>query len=130
MLCDKIMFQPVYNGMLNVSSCKFNAPAFVSYPHFYNADPFYAEQFQEGAISPNKVNDKKILVWIPLLIDMPFDQDDHESHLMLEPYSGVPVDVKVRMQINMLVRPVNTSDGTNYWTIRLNCSLNNGENLF
>ena len=27
------------NGIHNVSSCKFDAPAYVSYPHFYMADP-------------------------------------------------------------------------------------------
>ena len=72
--------------MLNVSSCKFNAPAFISYPHFYKADPFYLNQFDPGMFNPNA--------------------DLHESHLSLEPVSGVPLDVKVRMQINALVNPL------------------------
>jgi hypothetical protein len=33
------------NGLLNVSSCKFNAPAYVSFPHFYNADEMLLSQF-------------------------------------------------------------------------------------
>ncbi len=72
--------------MLNVSSCKFNAPAFISYPHFYKADPFYLNQFEPGMFNPN--------------------QDLHESQLSIEPVSGVPLDVKVRMQINALVNPL------------------------
>ncbi|KAJ8898075.1 hypothetical protein PR048_003435 [Dryococelus australis] len=31
-------------GVLNVSSCRFGSPAFVSYPHFYLADPYYLDQ--------------------------------------------------------------------------------------
>ncbi len=27
------------NGMLDVSTCKFEAPAYVSFPHFYKTDP-------------------------------------------------------------------------------------------
>ena len=36
----------LFNGVLNVSSCKFNTPAYVSYPHFYQADPALIEMFQ------------------------------------------------------------------------------------
>ena len=83
--------------MLNVSSCKFNAPAFISYPHFYKADPYYLNQFEEGMFQP--------------------DKSKHESHVTLEPVSGVPLDFKVRMQINALVSPVNTTDGPNWLSI-------------
>jgi len=87
--------QDVPNGLLNVSSCKFNAPAFVSYPHFYQGDPVLLDQFELGSLNPN--------------------QDLHESQLSLEPISGVPLDVKVRMQINGLVSPLNrTSDDGSY----------------
>jgi hypothetical protein len=72
--------------MLNVSSCKFNAPIFVSYPHFYQADPFYANQFESGMFNPD-----------PAL---------HKSQLSLEPVSGIPFDIKIRMQLNALARPV------------------------
>jgi hypothetical protein len=33
------------NGLLNVSSCKFNSPAYVSFPHFYMADELLLDQF-------------------------------------------------------------------------------------
>lgn len=38
-------------GVVNASSCRYGAPAFVSYPHFYQADPMY-RQLIEG-MKPN-----------------------------------------------------------------------------
>ena len=35
----------LYNGLLNVTACKFNAPAYVSFPHFYLADPAIMDAF-------------------------------------------------------------------------------------
>lgn len=29
------------SGVINVTSCHYGAPAFVSYPHFHLADPYY-----------------------------------------------------------------------------------------
>jgi hypothetical protein len=34
--------QCVPQGTLNMTSCRHGAPAFVSYPHFLDADPYYA----------------------------------------------------------------------------------------
>ena len=34
----------VPSGLFNVSSCRFGTPVFMSFPHFYNADPFYLDQ--------------------------------------------------------------------------------------
>ena len=87
------------NGFLNVSSCKFDAPAYVSYPHFYLSDAKLLEQFGPGTqMSPS--------------------EELHGSSLSLEPGTGVPLDVKVRMQINGLARPINvTDDGLSYFTI-------------
>ena len=42
----------------------------------------------------------------------------HESYLSLDPKSGIPLEVAVRMQINGLVRPLSVSDdGINYLSI-------------
>ena len=81
-----LYLQDVPNGLMNVSACKFNAPAFVSYPHFYKTDPVLLDKFENGSLNPSP--------------------DLHESQLSLEPISGVPLDVKVRMQINALVSPL------------------------
>ena len=75
------------NGLLNVSSCKYNAAAYVSFPHFYMADPELLDQFHpESELSPNK--------------------EDHESYLTILPKQGIPLEVAIRMQINVLYRPI------------------------
>ena len=74
------------NGLLNVSACKFEAPAFVSYPHFYLADEMLLDQLEEGSLNPSP--------------------EKHESYLSLDPNSGIPLEVAVRMQINALARPL------------------------
>ena len=32
------------SGVYNASACRFGAPIFMSQPHFYQADPYFAEQ--------------------------------------------------------------------------------------
>jgi scavenger receptor class B, member 1 len=34
----------VPSGLFNVSSCRFGTPIFMSFPHFFKADPFYLDQ--------------------------------------------------------------------------------------
>lgn len=36
----------VPSGLFNVSSCRFGTPVFMSFPHFYKADPYYHEQVE------------------------------------------------------------------------------------
>ena len=40
------------SGVLDTSVCRYGAPAFVSFPHYYNADPFYTDQVK--GLSPRK----------------------------------------------------------------------------
>ncbi|XP_045768243.1 protein croquemort-like [Maniola jurtina] len=70
-------------GALNVSACRFGAPAFVSQPHFYNMDPHYA----------NKIKGLK-------------PTEDMNFKLALEMYTGMPLQVAAQLQINLLVRHV------------------------
>ncbi|KAI5744521.1 hypothetical protein M8J76_003017 [Diaphorina citri] len=74
----------VPSGVINVTSCRFGAPAFVSYPHFYKADPYFAS----------------------LVTGMKPERDKHEFYLTLEPSTGIPLDVGARFQINLLLQPV------------------------
>jgi len=71
------------SGIVNASTCRYGAPAFVSFPHFYLADPFYGEQVE--GLNPQK--------------------DLHEFHIDLEPSLGVPSKVRARLQVNILVEP-------------------------
>ena len=51
------------SGVVNSSTCRFGAPAFVSFPHYYLADSFFQNQVE--GLNPNK--------------------EDHEFHIDLEP---------------------------------------------
>ena len=72
-------------GVQNVTQCKIKSPVFVSRPHFYQADPSYLLQFQTG-LQPSA--------------------DKHNSVLWLEPASSIPGKVNIRLQLNILLKPV------------------------
>jgi hypothetical protein len=44
----------VPQGVLNISSCRYGAPGFVSYPHFLDADPYYRERVEGMRPDPEK----------------------------------------------------------------------------
>lgn len=71
------------SGVMNVSSCRYGAPVFVSFPHFHAADPYYL-QFVDG-LKP--------------------DQEKHQFYITMEPDTGIPVEVAARLQVNVMVRP-------------------------
>lgn len=73
------------SGLYNVSLCRFNAPVFISFPHFYLADPYYGSRIKSG-INPDKAK--------------------HETYFRIEPRAGIPIDVAARFQINLLLEPV------------------------
>ena len=73
------------NGLLNVSACKYDSPAYVSFPHFYLADPALLDQFHNDSdLNPN--------------------EEEHSAYLSLMPKQGIPLEVAIRMQINILYR--------------------------
>lgn len=74
----------VPSGVMNVSSCWFDAPVFMSYPHFYNADPYYVDA----------------------LVGMQPKQEDHELYVVLEPKTGLALEVAARFQVNLMVEPL------------------------
>lgn len=57
------------SGVMNVSACRYGAPVFVSFPHFYAADPYYL-QFVDG-LQP--------------------DKSQHEFYIAMEADTGIPV---------------------------------------
>lgn len=76
--------QSIPSGVMNVTSCRFGTPVFMSFPHYYQADKYYLDQVE--GLNPTK--------------------EDHEFHIVLEPMTGIPLDVAARFQINMLIRPI------------------------
>ncbi|XP_043065296.1 protein peste [Drosophila ficusphila] len=75
--------QEVRSGLLNISSCWYGAPVFASHPHFYQADPYYLEQVE--GLKP--------------------DKDRHEMVIMLEPRTGMVLEIKARIMASLLVEP-------------------------
>ncbi|XP_039283891.1 protein croquemort isoform X2 [Nilaparvata lugens] len=73
----------VPSGLLNLTRCRFGMPAFVSFPHFHNADPFYLRQVD--GLSP--------------------DAARHTFFMSVEPTMGYPLDMAARIQVNLLVEP-------------------------
>ncbi|ODN02981.1 Protein croquemort [Orchesella cincta] len=69
------------NGAIDVSSCKFGAPAFISFPHFFHGDPSYREAVD--GMHPNP--------------------SFHQLFIDIEPRSGIPLQVSAALQINILV---------------------------
>ncbi|XP_045458032.1 scavenger receptor class B member 1 [Melitaea cinxia] len=68
-------------GIQNISPCQYNAPVYLSYPHFYDAEPSLLEEFE--GLKP--------------------DQKKHESYILLQQKIGVPIEAQVRVQLNIKV---------------------------
>ncbi|XP_076297743.1 protein croquemort [Lasioglossum baleicum] len=73
-------------GLMNVSSCRYGAPVFVSLPHFHRADPSLRER----------------------LVGLNPDEEMHDFSIMLEPTTGIPLKVSARLQVNVLLEPSKT----------------------
>nr|XP_013804628.1 PREDICTED: scavenger receptor class B member 1 [Apteryx mantelli mantelli] len=72
------------SGIQNVSSCRFNAPLFLSHPHFYNADPFLVNAVD--GLHPNK--------------------EQHALFLDVHPMTGIPMNCSIKFQLNLYIKEV------------------------
>ncbi|KAG7208444.1 hypothetical protein KM043_014671 [Ampulex compressa] len=68
-------------GLQNISPCQYSAPVYISFPHFYKADPKLL-----NAVSGLKPNPKL-----------------HGTFFKIQPRLGVPLEGKVRVQLNLKV---------------------------
>ncbi|KAI4454900.1 scavenger receptor class b type-1 sr-b1 [Holotrichia oblita] len=66
-------------GLLDVRYCYYGFPIGLSYPHFLDADQSLLDMVD--GLAPNRSN--------------------HESYFVIQPESGLPLDLAVRYQINM-----------------------------
>ncbi|XP_046663676.1 protein croquemort-like [Homalodisca vitripennis] len=71
------------SGLMNMTSCRFGAPVFVSFPHFLDANPVYLSRVQGLRPDPQR----------------------HQFYFTVEPTYGIPIDVGARVQLNMLMQP-------------------------
>ncbi|KAG7468842.1 scavenger receptor class B member 1 isoform X3, partial [Solea senegalensis] len=60
------------------------SPVFISHPHFYNADPVLLDYVQ--GLSPN--------------------EDEHGLFIDIHPQTGVPLNVSIRLQLNLYMKKV------------------------
>ncbi|XP_033924083.1 scavenger receptor class B member 1 isoform X2 [Melopsittacus undulatus] len=72
------------SGIQNVSSCRLNAPMFISHPHFYNADPVLLDAVE--GLHPNK--------------------DQHALFLDVHPLTGIPMNCSIKLQLNLYIKQV------------------------
>lgn len=82
--CNGAHCPDVKSGVFNASACKYGSPTFVSYPHFYLGDQSYVDAV--SGMSPNK--------------------SKHQFHIAMEPHTGIPLDVRAQLQINMHLQPI------------------------
>lgn len=73
-----------YSGIFSISRCKFNSSIYMSYPHFYKADPKYLSEIE--GLQP--------------------DQNKHELYIAIEPYTGLPMVVSGGFQANYMLESV------------------------
>lgn len=69
------------HGLQSIGPCHHDAPLYVSHPHFYGADPKLLEKFD--GLSP--------------------DKEKHGTYFKIQPKVGVPLEGKVRAQVNIKV---------------------------
>lgn len=72
------------SGLLNVSSCRFGSPMFISQPHFFNGDPKLLDYVH--GLNPN--------------------EDEHGLFIDIHPLTGVPLNVTIRLQLNLYMKKV------------------------
>ncbi|KAM8797667.1 scavenger receptor class B member 1 [Eudromia elegans] len=72
------------SGVQNVSSCRLNAPLFLSHPHFYNADPFLVDAVD--GLHP--------------------DKEQHALFLDVHPMTGIPMNCSIKLQLNLYIKQV------------------------
>lgn len=73
-------------GLLDVRGCYYGFPIALSNPHFLDADPITTAKVE--GMNPKREN--------------------HTSYFVIQPFSGLPLDVNVRFQINMALGNIKT----------------------
>lgn len=72
------------SGVLDISVCRQNSPTYLSFPHFHAADSYYTDPID--GMRPNK--------------------SKHEFYMVIEPNSGIIMELSANMQLNMLLQPI------------------------
>lgn len=80
--CDPKMEECPKTGVVECKKCRDNAPIYASFPHFYLADESYRNAIEGMKPDPEK----------------------HKFRLAMEPFTGIPLKIDGRIQINMMIQ--------------------------
>lgn len=69
----------VPSGLFNISSCRYGTPVFMSFPHFYNADPIYVDQVV--GMKPDKRKHQFFMSFEPVSLFKQFKPTLYESSI-------------------------------------------------
>ncbi|XP_076163294.1 scavenger receptor class B member debris buster [Ptiloglossa arizonensis] len=79
--CSNDMSTCSSNGLQNISPCQYSAPVYLSFPHFYKADPKLLDRVE--GLKPN--------------------EEHHGTYFKIQSKLGVPIEGKVRLQLNLKI---------------------------
>lgn len=85
-----------------MSSCRFGAPVFVSFPHYYLADQYYINQVE--GLSPDKALHEFHVDLEPVIYLVNVAVTNASDRLTLQDMA-VPTAVRARLQVNVLIEP-------------------------
>jgi scavenger receptor class B, member 1 len=99
----------VPSGLFNVSSCRFGAPVFMSFPHFYNADPFYRQQVE--GMTPEKDKHEFFIALEPVSIYLMIrklitKKNSNRKICLFIKETSFPLEIAARFQLNLLIDPI------------------------
>lgn len=94
----------VPSGLFNVSSCRFGTPVFMSFPHFYKADPFYHKQVD--GMKPDKNKHEFSMSFEPVRLLSNQEWCNLYWYFVSPQKTSFPLEIAARFQLNLLVTPI------------------------
>ncbi|XP_042193236.1 scavenger receptor class B member 1 isoform X2 [Callorhinchus milii] len=72
------------SGAMNASTCRLSMPSFLSHPHFFNGDPALSQAV--AGLNPT--------------------EEEHGLFIDIHPLTGVPLNVSIKLQLNLFTKEV------------------------
>ena len=72
------------------------APIFLSFPHFYNADPVYLDQFDSTPLANTSLAENR---------GLNPSEEKHSANMVLENTLSIPLELNFRLQLVIKVDP-------------------------
>ncbi|XP_074868467.1 scavenger receptor class B member 1 isoform X2 [Carettochelys insculpta] len=91
------------SGIQNVSTCRMNAPVFISHPHFYNADPVLVEAV--GGLHPSKEQHALFLDIHPTYWQFVGEGVQGRGRCEVG-VTGIPMSCSIKLQLSLYMKKV------------------------